>query len=169
MKPHLTMPHTSQTLRREGAPRIGAPFRASGTRVPRSEVRRRTRILLVNADSLSLLRLDGRLSDEGYDVTAVSTFHGARERFHSIGPDLVVADIRLEAFNGLHLAGWVRFEHPDVPVIITHTSYDHVLEREARRFGAKFVTTPLENPEFMKHVRAAVGEPRRAEPMVQPG
>jgi len=168
MKPHLMVPQSSQTVGRASTPRTGTAFRAPASRTPRPDGRSRARVLLVNADPLTLLRLDARLSGEGYEVASVPTFHGARELFHSIGPDLVIADIRLEAFNGLHLAGWVQFEHPGVPVIITHTSHDHVLEREAQRFGAKFVTTPLENPDFLQRVRAAVGEPRRAKRMAGP-
>jgi DNA-binding response OmpR family regulator len=168
MKPHLTVPQTSQTFGRPGAQRPRTDFDALETDVPTTQVQSRARILLVNADPLALLRLDARLSGAGYEVAAVPTFHGARDLFDSIGPDLVIAAIRLEAFNGLHLAGWVRFEHPSVPVIITHTEYDQVLEREAQRFNAKFVTSPLENPDFLQHVRAAVGEPRLARRMVGP-
>jgi DNA-binding response OmpR family regulator len=167
MKLHLMGPQ-SQAAERASVPRAGAAFGTQGARVLRTDVRPRARILLVNADPVALLRIAACLSHEGYEVVAVPTFHGARERFLSINPDVMVADLRLEAFNGLHLAGWVRFEHPSVPVIITHTSSDPILEREAQRFGAKFVSTPLENPEFLKRVRAAVGEPRRAQAMVHP-
>jgi len=168
MKTHLTVPQSSETDGGASVPGTGASFGTQRTHVSRTEVRPRRRILLVNADQLALMRLDARLTGEGYVVVPVRTFHAARKRFHAIGPDLVVADVRLEAFNGLHLGWWVRLEHPNVPVIITHSSCDHVLEREAQFFGVKFVTNPLENPEFLRHVRAAIGEPRRAHAMARP-
>lgn len=135
--------------------------------LPRTEPQRPTRILVVNADPVALQRIDAYLSGEGYAVTSLSTFQSAKQLFNLVGPDLLVADIRLEAFNGLHLAAWIRFDHPSLPVIITDTSYDPVLEAEARRLGAAFVVNPLENPEFLQQVRAAIGQPRRAQPAIR--
>jgi PleD family two-component response regulator len=118
------------------------------------------RILLVDADPSALRRVGARLSDQGYGVTAASSFEAAKKRFEAVNPELVVAAVRLAAFNGLHLAAWLRFHHPNLPIIITHTAHDIVLEADAQRLGATFVVQPLENPEFWQSIRLAVGDPR---------
>ena len=121
-----------------------------------SPSRTQTLILLVHADPVVLRRIDVHLSDQGYRVAAVSSFQVAKEALQSAWPDLLMADIRLGAFNGLHLAARSRLDRPDLPVIITHASYDPVLETEAKRLGATFVVNPLENSEFLRHVRGAL-------------
>jgi len=135
---------------------------------PRTELQRPTRILLVNADPVALRRIDAHLSGEGYVVSTLSTFQSAKELFNRLGPDLLVADIRLEAFNGLHLAARSRLDSPSLPVIITHASYDPVLETEAQRLGATFVVNPLENSEFLRHVRGALDKHRQVLPTSRP-
>jgi len=117
----------------------------------------RATILLVNADHMALWRIEAQLSAEGYVVMAVPSFDAAKGVLSSVGADLVVADVRLEAYNGLHLAARSQVEAPNRPVIITHVSYDPVLETEARHLGAVFVVNPLGNPAFLQQVRAAVG------------
>jgi CheY-like chemotaxis protein len=126
---------------------------------PIAEPQWSARILLVDADPAALRRVDARLSGQGYGVAAVSSLEAAKARFDAVDPDLVVAAIRLRAFNGLHLAAWLRNNHPNLPIIITHTSFDPVLARDAQRLGAIFVVQPLEGPEFLQHVRESVGDP----------
>ncbi len=134
---------------------------------PASYSRRHIRILLVNADPVALRRIGAYLSDEGYWVASVSSFQLAKELLHSVRPDLLMADIRLGAFNGLHLAARSRLDSPNLPVIITHASYDPVLETEAQRLGATFVVNPLENCEFLRHVRGALDNHRQALPTIR--
>ncbi len=135
---------------------------------PASYSRRHIRILLVNGDPVALQRIEAYLSDEGYWVASVSSFQLAKELLHSVRPDLLMADIRLGAFNGLHLAARSRLDSPSLPVIITHASYDPVLETEAQRLGATFVVNPLENSEFLRHVRGALDKHRQVLPTSRP-
>jgi len=95
-------------------------------------------------------------------VLAVSSFQYAKHSLNVDPPDLLVADVRLEAFNGLHLAARSRIDNPGLPVIITNISPDTVLESQARDLGAIYIVNPLENPEFLQYVRAAFDESRRA-------
>ena len=134
---------------------------------PRPGTQRSARILLVNADPVVLRQIDARLSGEGYWVAPVSSFELAKQLIHSAGADLLVADVRLEAFNGLHLAARSRVEHPGLPVIITHAWQDSVLEAEARSMGASFVVNPLENPDFLRQVRAVLDARPRVQPLVR--
>jgi DNA-binding response OmpR family regulator len=120
-------------------------------------------ILLVDADRAALERTEALLSAEGHLVIAVSSFPEAKTHLYTVSPDLLIADVRLDAFNGLHLAARARLDYPNLPVIITHARVDPVLEREAQRQGAAFVVNPLENPEFLINVRAALERHRLAQ------
>src|SRR5262249_39644967 len=109
-------------------------------------------ILLVDADQKALKRTERLLSEAGHLVAAVSSFKEAKKLLHSVSPDLLIADVRLEAFNGLHLAVHTRQTHPHLPVLITHAWVDSVLENEAKRQNASFIVKPLENPDFLPTV-----------------
>jgi DNA-binding response OmpR family regulator len=113
-------------------------------------------ILLVDADRVLLRRIDERLSEAGYLVAAVSTFNEAKRLLDSVSPDLLIVGVRLDAFNGLHLAVRSRIEHPLLPVIVTNASADPLLEAETLNQGAEFIAKPLEHPEFLSRVKEAV-------------
>jgi DNA-binding response OmpR family regulator len=120
-------------------------------------------ILLVDADRAVLKRTEALLAAEEHLVIAVSSFQEAKSHLYTVSPDLLIADVRLDAFNGLHLAARARIDYPNLPVIITHAWADAVLEREAQRQGAAFVVNPLENPDFLSSVQSALDRHRHAQ------
>ena len=69
-------------------------------------------IIVVNADPRNLRLTEAMLSEAGHLVAAVSSFVEAKHLMDSVTPDLLVADVRLEVFNGLQLAIRSRF-YPD--------------------------------------------------------
>lgn len=113
-------------------------------------------IILVNTDSRVLRHTEAMLSEGGYLVAALTSFAEAKKLLETVMPDLLIADIRLDAFNGLQLAVRSHLEHPDVPIIVTHTVEDPLAEAEANRQGAAFIAAPLENPSFLPQVQAAL-------------
>ena len=124
----------------------------------------RALVILVNADRRALRHTEALLSDAGHLVAPMWSFVEAKKVLDSVIPDLLVADTRLEAFNGLHLAIRSRHEHPDVPVIITHAHGDPVVEAQAEQYGAQFVAAPLENPAyFLRCVHSALVERRKTQ------
>ena len=120
-------------------------------------------IILVNADPRALRHTEALLSEQGYLVAALPSFAEARWLLDSVMPDLLIADLHLECYNGLQLAIRGHQDHPDLPVIITFTHDDPIAEAEATRYGASFIVAPLENSEFLPLVRAAI-ERRRSLP-----
>ena len=56
-------------------------------------------------------------------------------------PDLLIADVRLGAFNGLQLLA-MGLRH--IPAIVITGFPDPVLEAEARQLGATFLLKPIE-------------------------
>jgi DNA-binding response OmpR family regulator len=117
-------------------------------------------VIVVNAEPRALRHTEALLSDQGYLVAALSSFVHAKQMLDSVTPDLLIADLHLERFNGLQLAIRSQQDHPDVPVIITFTREDPVAEAEAARYGAAFIAGPLENPDFLPCVEAAVAKRR---------
>ena len=89
-------------------------------------------VVIVNADRQILRQTEAALSESGYSVTALSSYREAARLLESVTPDLLVTDICLGLFNGLQLAIYSRFDHPAVPVIVTHVQADPIFEAEAK-------------------------------------
>jgi len=128
----------------------------------------RALVILVNADRRALRHTEALLSEAGHLVATIWSFAEAKKVLDSVIPDLLVADVRLGAFNGLHLAIRSRHEHPDIPVIITNEHADAITEAQALQYGAQFVAAPLENPAlFLRCVESALAERRRTQAPVR--
>src|SRR5262245_36499339 len=127
------------------------PFHSNGTRRP-------SEILLVNAKPLLLNRLASRLARRGARVTATAHYLEALARLRQDPPvDVVIADVRLEDFNGLQLAN--RLRDSAVPVIITHPVFDAIVSNEAHALGAHFIADPERNLAFDELVSVWTSRP----------
>lgn len=93
------------------------------------------RILVVTRDSWREQALPVWLSTAGYDVDLVGTFAEAKTHLDD-RPDAVVTDVKLGAYNGLHLA--VRAHELSIPVILVGLD-DAVLEREASALNTRWL------------------------------
>src|SRR5262249_5500083 len=124
-------------------------------------------ILLVESDRTVLGRTEALLSSAGHLVAAVSTYHEAKHLMESVSPDMIIVRVRLDAFNGMHLAVRCRREYPLPPVMITSPGPDAVVEMEAERIGAMFLVDPANNPTFLPRVAAALAEHRRTQPTIR--
>jgi CheY-like chemotaxis protein len=110
------------------------------------------RILVLDDDEHALEGFVELLRETGYHVTGASTFDGAK-RLLSLEPfDLLVTDVRLRGFNGLHLVMQVRADYPDTEPLI---------ELEASRYNAVFVRKPVMPTEFLKTVARCLSNVRR--------
>ena len=72
-------------------------------------------ILVVDSDPATRLFVSTTLGVAGYDVTATDSFYEARHHLEAACPALLIADIRLGEFNGLHLALHRSLDHPGLP------------------------------------------------------
>ena len=107
---------------------------------------RRLQILLVTPNTVAACTTRASLRAAGYDVRVRSTFEGAARCLIRRDPDLVVADVRLGAYNGLHLA--MRALWVGVPAIVIGDQ-DGVLKREAQAMGAAYLTGPVDGRALM--------------------
>jgi DNA-binding response OmpR family regulator len=124
-------------------------------------------ILLVDADKAELRKTEALLSDHGYLVAIADSYQRAKRLLDSVSPDLLISAIRLNVFNGLHLAAKSRLDHPTLPIILTNARADPHLVREVERQGATLVVEPLENPEFLRSVQSALEQHRPAQPAIR--
>jgi CheY-like chemotaxis protein len=93
------------------------------------------RVLLVTKTLPLAQRLYAWLTAAGYDV-AVETSFGAAKIALERRPDLLISEIRLGDYNGLHLASHARSN--DLPAIVIGAP-DVVLERDARQMGVPYL------------------------------
>jgi DNA-binding response OmpR family regulator len=100
------------------------------------------RILVVDDDRATRVGLVALLESEGYEVIAADNLKSARKAMMEDAPDLLLTDVRLGEFNGLHLAA-ANLTH--VPIIVITGFPDPVLEETAKEFDAEFLLKPI-NP-----------------------
>lgn len=102
-------------------------------------------ILVVSNDRIGLAHTVAVLNDAGYQARGASTFEDANRLLANGSPDMVIADERLGAFNGLHVILRARAEHPDVSAIITSPTESRGLAADARSLNVKCMVKP-QNP-----------------------
>src|SRR5918999_3223984 len=98
------------------------------------------KILVVDDDRATRVGLVALLQSEGYDVVAADNFKAGLKAMVEENPQLLITDVRLGEFNGLHLAAANRTK---VPVIVITGYPDPVLEAVARTFNADFLIKPV--------------------------
>lgn len=118
--------------------------------------------VVVDADHVELRKTERMLEDAGFVVIALDSFAEAKAVLVAIAPEVIVADIKLKAFNGLHLAALCAVSRPGVPFITTHDVHDSVLESDARQLGAAYVLKTPERTELREAVAQMIAV-RRAE------
>lgn len=114
-------------------------------------------ILVVDEDSDARIGIVSLLSHAGYHVTSVGSFREAIRVLSTEPPALLITELRLGAFNGLHLVIRSRESHPEMAAIILTSFRDPVLEAEAQRQGAAFVTKPVDNAALQAIVSRKLG------------
>lgn len=111
-------------------------------------------ILVVDHDPEQLAATEDVLRRRGYRVKEATTFQDARRLLALEPPDLLIADVRLGAFNGLHLLVTSRPNRP-MAAIITCVAADPVLEAEAKRHGAVYLVKPISSSVLLSTVSDA--------------
>lgn len=101
-------------------------------------------ILVVDTDPTQVRALARQLRGCGYQVLEATSFPEAQRIWDAEHPQVLVADVRLEAYNGLHLLIRARAVRPDVTAIITSPVFDRVLADETRRLGGTLLMKPVD-------------------------
>ena len=89
------------------------------------------------------------LTDAGCAPVIVSSFAAGKRQLED-HPSLLVAEVRLGEYNGLHLA--LRAQSHGVPAVLVGEA-DSVLEREAAQMGAIYLTPPLHAEDMVSAIQ----------------
>jgi two-component system response regulator PilR (NtrC family) len=101
-------------------------------------------ILVVDGNANELASLVEPLRDAGYRAVGADNFETARRLLHTQWYDLLITELRLAAYNGLHLVFHSRVLNPAATAIVLSPIPDVSIESETRRLGAHFVAGPVE-------------------------
>jgi CheY-like chemotaxis protein len=127
-------------------------------------------ILVVNTDSAVLTGHVMALKRAGYAIGACTSFSEARRFLNERpSPDLLLTDVKLGPYNGLHLVAIARVEHPRTLAVVIGSA-DQVLEGEARGLAARYVEGPISGDDLVTVVvdTLMVPRPRRRWPRKRP-
>jgi DNA-binding response OmpR family regulator len=111
-----------------------------------------SQILVVSTDHAGLTDMLGILNGAGYMAMGASTFQEAARFLSDQSPDLVIADGRLGAFNGLHIILRARAKHADVSGIVTSPVPDRGLEDDARDLNVWCLVKPRHAADWLETV-----------------
>lgn len=118
---------------------------------PKATVRQQS-ILVVESNPTDLVETVNVLRAAGYLVSHASGFHDASRLLASDPPDLLIAGVKLGAYNGLHLIVRAHAKHPEMASIVTSDVADSVLESEAGRQRAIYLTRPWHHRDFLRAI-----------------
>lgn len=119
------------------------------------------RILVLDDDEHALSGIVELLRDKGHHVTGAATYDAAKRLLAVSAFDLLITDVRLRSFNGLHLVMQTHADHPETAVIIITGYDDPMVELEAHRYHAELVRKPIKPVEFAGLVERTLSTVRR--------
>jgi DNA-binding NtrC family response regulator len=119
-------------------------------------------VVVVDGNALDRTNTVALLEAAGYRVRAARSFDEAKALLAEEPPDILITDLRLGQYNGLHLVLRTRSNHPEMAALVTSRVADPVLEAEAHRQRAHFILVPLTPPQLLQAVASSLGEgPRK--------
>jgi DNA-binding NtrC family response regulator len=92
------------------------------------------------------------LANSGFHITVAESFLEAKMLIDKEPPALLITDVRLHEYNGLHLVLRGKAARPDMAAIVVTTVPDPVIQAEAERMNATFVVNPTTREEFVAAV-----------------
>ena len=118
------------------------------------------KLLIVEDEPILLDMLSTVVSTAGYEVVGATSFDQAKRLIETAEPDLIIVDVRLGAYNGLHLVVRHHLTHPGSPIIITTGYPDPSVIAEAGKYGAEFLEKPIRSADLLALVRRLLERPR---------
>jgi len=123
------------------------------------------RVLLAEDDDELRWALEDSLKSEGYEVIAVPDGNAVLNHLgaallleqREAPPDVVITDLRLPGFTGMHLLEAIRGKGWTVPVVVISAFGDESTRARARKLGATaFLDKPLETEELTAVIQNAL-------------
>jgi DNA-binding NtrC family response regulator len=126
--------------------------------IPHDAPATRGTVLLVDPDHGTRAEMADWLHGAGYATLEAEAFDEGRHLLASRAPDVLVAGVRLGAFNGLHLVITARSARPDLRAVLTTSADDGALAGEARQAGAVYLVKPIGRETFLAAVVQETGK-----------
>jgi CheY-like chemotaxis protein len=115
------------------------------------------KILIVDDDEPTRAGLAMLLADAGYETVTADTVPTAIKLLSDEQPDLLLVDIRLDQYNGLHL---VATRKRPIPAVVLTGFADPAIEADARRLGAEFLLKPVAPSTLIALVKRLLSDDR---------
>ena len=125
-------------------------------------------VLVVYADPVDRRGTALLLESAGYRVVSAGNFEQAKQVLASEEPDMLMTDLRLGPYNGIHLVLRSRTDHPNMAALVTSRVPDAVLEAEALRQSAGFLLLPASDEEVLDAVTHFLSAPPPRVPSPSP-
>ena len=113
-------------------------------------------VLVVDSDTEDRLSTVMLLEGAGYQVQSAGNFEEAKTLLAARSPDILITDLRLGPYNGLHLVLRSRIDHPEMAALVTTRVADPVLEAEAHRQQAQFLLRPITDSQLLAAISATL-------------
>jgi DNA-binding response OmpR family regulator len=111
--------------------------------------------IVVDSDLIFASQLAPIITGAGLRYIPLTDFLTARHELSTGGPDVVVANVRLGEFNGIHLAYLAKIQKPQTRVMI-YGRDDRLLAREVQAAGAFYVREEFVPYELMSFLHASL-------------
>jgi two-component system response regulator RegA len=116
--------------------------------------------LVVDPDERARGEMADWLRAAGYATREAQAFEEARRVLLAPkAPDVLVVELRLGAFNGLHLIISARAAHPNLRAVLTTRADDVAVGVEARQADSAYLPKPLRRAAFLAAVAHGHGTP----------
>jgi DNA-binding response OmpR family regulator len=116
-------------------------------------------ILIVDDDPATLAGLTALVEGAGYATLSAPDYAEGRRLLTQLPVDLVIADVRLGAYNGLQLIVFAQSLPIPPRAIVTSGFDDQVLADEARGLGAPFLLKPIDPAHLLALISENVAPP----------
>ena len=114
---------------------------------------RRHHVVIVAQNPALATALLSWLGGAGYELAIVTTFTAAKALLET-NPALIISELKLGEYNGLHLA--LKARAAGIPTVIIGPQ-DAVLQKDADELGAAYLTSVLRRSQVLDLVASRVG------------
>lgn len=111
--------------------------------------------MFVGPDSDDCLAIMEALQSLGFKFIRTESFHEAKQVILKQPLELLISNVRLGAFNGLHLVLHGKYKHPEMTAIMIADVADSGLEAEARKMDAIMIHRGASREEWIATARRA--------------
>lgn len=119
--------------------------------------------LVVERTLQEALSLAALLTASHFHVTVAETFPKAKASLGAHAPALLITEVRLAEYNGLHLVLRAKSVAPAMAAVVLSGVADRVLQADAELLGATFVVKPVSQAELTAAVFRTIFNSRRGD------